>query len=376
VKPIQVERKFFTFRLAIFCCFLICAACDSAQQQATEHSICPSCDFTENNIASWRIDGGSTYNHEGKNTSCSVRGPIHFPLARQIRLSRSIPSSEDIRWYVSAGYTQNSWIRLSLKIDERVFLAKDRHFSKKKSAAVIAELKGAKKLEVQFVGRPSYPQFNSPFLIGALVEAIDECERRIPSLTYTSNSDKSLELFAAPGVDWRRKILRNLNFHGANLRTANLRFADFEGADLRGANLKHADLSYANLKGATLDNAILFGTILFEANLDHASIRNANLTGAILWGAELNGTNFNGSDLSTSGLNSAELVNANLSETNLRNATFHKANIEGTKFKGAKNLKQSQIETTCAFPNHAPPVLPNNVDGKKLIWHGKRCPEK
>jgi uncharacterized protein YjbI with pentapeptide repeats len=127
-----------------------------------------------------------------------------------------------------------------------------------------------------------------------------------------------------------------------------------------------------SLAGATLDNAHLPEINLREADLSNASMRSARLYGADLGGAVLNGADLRDADLSSSmscpgtryrwsehnvapeacdqpverrtNLRGAFLWGADLRGADLRGADLECAVLQFTDLRGAKNLKQDQLD--------------------------------
>lgn len=133
-------------------------------------------------------------------------------------------------------------------------------------------------------------------------------------------------------------------------------------------DLRGADLSHKRLRGVNLSGAYLIG-----ANLETADMRDANLSGAWLNGANLQHANLTGSSLHGAHLIDADLTDANLGKVDLRNsmmaraklakASLHEADLsgvkmQGTNLRGARNLKQDQLSTSCGDANT---LLPQGV---------------
>ncbi|MCZ6608901.1 MAG: pentapeptide repeat-containing protein [Alphaproteobacteria bacterium] len=172
-------------------------------------------------------------------------------------------------------------------------------------------------------------------------------------------------------ANFTRAHLIKANLTGANLSRANFAGADLREADLTGANLSGvygglANLSGANLSGANLSRANLSGASLFRADLDGAKLKGANLESADLSGADLSHAGLTGATLVGANFRKANLFFANLRGADLTRADLDGANLAGAllaeaNFKGAKNLKQIQLETAGLT---GPPInLP-----KGLIW--------
>lgn len=149
-----------------------------------------------------------------------------------------------------------------------------------------------------------------------------EAPKLIPRLR--SDVQAILTLVGDNKAKYRHHLSNNyrLNFQSADLSLGNLREASLIATDLGGSILFAAQLSDADLSGANLIRANLEGANLRRANLGHADLKGANLYGANLDGAKLNG-----------------------------------ADITATRFIGAKNLTQDQINAACVLKGGTPPLL-------------------
>jgi hypothetical protein len=99
----------------------------------------------------------------------------------------------------------------------------------------------------------------------------------------------------------------DLDFGGVSLPEEGLAYANF-----RRSLLKQVDFSAANLRGIDLSE-----TNLSRSNLRHADLRGASLTNAMLFMATLDGSNLQGADLSGASLDITTLAQANLQGANL-----------------------------------------------------------
>jgi hypothetical protein len=120
----------------------------------------------------------------------------------------------------------------------------------------------------------------------------------------------------APDVDWRRCLLDESQFAGA----------DLAGAVLRDASLGRTNLQGARLRGADAQDARFISTDLTGADLSGANLRNADLTRATLRGADLSGAD----------LRRARLFRADLREANLTGAQLLGTDVAGAAFDGAR----------------------------------------
>ncbi|MGZ8995503.1 MAG: pentapeptide repeat-containing protein, partial [Rhodospirillales bacterium] len=169
---------------------------------------------------------------------------------------------------------------------------------------------------------------------------LGECEDRTTERRYRAweliNSAARL-----PADGGRSDALQNLMKDGRSLAGAFLDKAYLPEINLRSADLSNASMNHARLHGADLEGAVLNGADLRGADLsssmscpetgyrwsehdvapgvcDKPIERRTNLKGASLWRVKLQGADLNGADLTCTVLHMADL-------------------------RGAKNLKQEQL---------------------------------
>jgi uncharacterized protein YjbI with pentapeptide repeats len=127
----------------------------------------------------------------------------------------------------------------------------------------------------------------------------------------------------APGVNWQRCLLDNVNLSRHDLHGANLREAFFSRADLSGANLEAIDGRRARFTTANLANA----------NLENARLLEADFTKAVLTGANLRGADLRGSLFFRADLRKADLTGAQIGRTG-----FQKADLSGARWIDGKTV--------------------------------------
>lgn len=154
----------------------------------------------------------------------------------------------------------------------------------------------------------------------------------------------------APDLDFKKRILSDADFTGANFERGNMVRAVLERvslycANLRGVDARLADFSRADIRGASLRGANLSGARLDDADMRQAMLARADLPGDFqFWLAsddrsETAETRFS-VDLSNCSmksvkLNSAKLKHANFSGALLQGADLSGADLTGAQFKGA-----------------------------------------
>jgi uncharacterized protein YjbI with pentapeptide repeats len=198
------------------------------------------------------------------------------------------------------------------------------------------------------------PRFSQD-LLNRVLDAHERFIRR-----ETGGKRAVIPYLQAPGLDFSKRLLSDVEFRGANLQRARLISADLQRAslycaDLRGADLRHADLSRADIRGSSLRQATLTGAILNDADLregrlvqgdtpdgfrlvgkpgapdarpgevtysvdftncsmKRAKLANAKLKGANFAGALLHGADFSGASLSGANFDGAVLIGVDLTQ--------------------------------------------------------------
>ncbi|MBD2541870.1 pentapeptide repeat-containing protein [Coleofasciculus sp. FACHB-SPT36] len=148
--------------------------------------------------------------------------------------------------------------------------------------------------------------------------------------------------------DGQRLDLRNSNIRGANLITFKLQKALLDGANLQEANLtdahlEEAKLSKANLQKAELFKAKMHRANLIDAHLEEAKLDLADLQEADIWNAQLQGTLFRSANLTKAKLPGANLQGARLIGTNLQGASFYDANLQESYLREA-DLRMARLD--------------------------------
>lgn len=115
-----------------------------------------------------------------------------------------------------------------------------------------------------------------------------------------------------PGIDWRRCLLEQRSFAGADLTGAVLRDASLTRSDLSGAKLVRVDGRNARFVATDLRDADLSGAMLLRADLTRAELAGARLVGADLRRTHFYGADLRGADLTRARLDGADLLNATL----------------------------------------------------------------
>jgi uncharacterized protein YjbI with pentapeptide repeats len=153
---------------------------------------------------------------------------------------------------------------------------------------------------------------------------------------------------ATKDPDGQRLDLRNSHIRGANLIACNLQRALLDGANLQEANLTDARLEEAKLPKANLQKAELFKAKMHRANLidahlEEAKLALADLQEADLWNAQLQGTLFQSANLTRAKLPGANLQGARLIGTNLQGASFYDANLQESYLREA-DLRRARLD--------------------------------
>lgn len=172
-------------------------------------------------------------------------------------------------------------------------------------------------------------------------------------------SGKSLEQLDLSGLDFKKAILKGVNFYGAKLVDADLSGADLSGATLNLAWIMRANFTGADLSGASLQGLVVSTGLEFSpteaptfkgANLSGARIiarfSRLDLTGANFSNARLGAdmtnqsmglmrTEFSGAKLAGASFAGADLGRALLSFADLRGANLSGANLMGADLSGA-----------------------------------------
>ncbi len=148
--------------------------------------------------------------------------------------------------------------------------------------------------------------------------------------------------------DGQRLDLRNSNIGGANLIACNLQRALLDGANLQEANLTAAHLEEAKLRKANLQKAELLKAKMHKANLidahlEEAKLDQADLQEADIWNAQLQGTLFRSANLARAKLSGANLQGARLKEANLQEASFYDANLQRSNLTRA-DLRRARLD--------------------------------
>jgi uncharacterized protein YjbI with pentapeptide repeats len=190
----------------------------------------------------------------------------------------------------------------------------------------------------------SLPRLNQDLLNRAL-DAHERFTRREPG-----GRRAVIPFLQAPGLDFSRRLLNDVEFRGANLQRARLISADLQRAslycaDLRGADMREANLSRADIRGASLRQANLSGAILNDADLREGRLvqvdvpdgfRSVGKSGLGASDAELTfSVDFTNCSMKGVKLANSKLKGANFSGALLHNADFAGANLSGCNFDGA-----------------------------------------
>jgi Pentapeptide repeats (8 copies) len=151
-----------------------------------------------------------------------------------------------------------------------------------------------------------------------------------------------------------------IDMRGINLRGSGLEHLQFVHSTLSYANLSNTRLCGADFCGAESGALMPFGflregqTDLFYANLSAADLHHANLSGVQTSRAALTGANLSNADLSD-----ADLTGSILRDTNLSRTDLSRANLSNSDLRGARNLRQGQVNEACSTQ---PPQLPEGIE--------------
>jgi uncharacterized protein YjbI with pentapeptide repeats len=203
----------------------------------------------------------------------------------------------------------------------------------------------------------SLPRLNQDLLNRAL-DAHERFTRREPS-----GRRAVIPFLQAPGLDFSRRLLSDVEFRGGNLQRARLISADLQRAslycaDLRGADIRGANLSRADIRGASMRQANLSGAILNDADLREGRLvqvdvpegfRSVGKSGLGAGAEEVScSVDFTNCSMKGVKLANSKLKGANFSGALLHNADFADANISGCNFDGAVligvDLKQARFD--------------------------------
>jgi uncharacterized protein YjbI with pentapeptide repeats len=203
----------------------------------------------------------------------------------------------------------------------------------------------------------SLPRLNQDLLNRAL-DAHERFIRREPG-----GRRAVIPFLQAPGLDFSRRLLSDVEFRGGNLQRARLISADLQRAslycaDLRGADIRNANLSRADIRGASMRQANLSGAILNDADLREGRLvqldvpegfRSVGKSGLGAGAEEVScSVDFTNCSMKGVKLANSKLKGANFSGALLHNADFAGANISGCNFDGAVligvDLKQCRFD--------------------------------
>jgi uncharacterized protein YjbI with pentapeptide repeats len=115
-----------------------------------------------------------------------------------------------------------------------------------------------------------------------------------------------------PAVDWRRCLLEERDFAGADLTGAVLRDASLTRSKLSEANMARVDGRNARFISAELRGADLSGAVLLSADLTRADLTGARLVGTDLRRARFFKANLRGADLTKARIEGADFLHAEL----------------------------------------------------------------
>ncbi len=129
----------------------------------------------------------------------------------------------------------------------------------------------------------------------------DYAEARYVVLPFWEKNLSKIDLSYSnlSGLSFRKVILSQADFRGANLKNtrfyrANLFEADFSGADISEANIEESSLVEVNLTKVNLFKTSIAYSNLENANLQDANCRETNFQRTQLQGANLHGADFYG----------------------------------------------------------------------------------
>ncbi len=185
-----------------------------------------------------------------------------------------------------------------------------------------------------------YADLNKANIKGASLINTKFCNTTMPDGSianrdcYAAQADTNQRSEVLSGETAKKKLFRDNECFGCDLRDMDMRGTDLSKANLGEANLSEAYLYNANLSSCNLHNAKLIRTRLNRANLSEANLSEANLYVAKLNNSNLQGANLNEADLSGANfsyaiLNGANLSNAKLFRAKLREADLYAANLSG-----------------------------------------------
>lgn len=137
---------------------------------------------------------------------------------------------------------------------------------------------------------------------------------------------RQMQGLCAPGANWVRVSLTDVQLQDADLRTANLAHSVLERVNLTRANCCRADFTAANLQDACLTS-----TALKEATFRDAKMIRTSLVGTVATAAD-----FNRAELCAANLTYAKLEGASFIRANLTKAQMCGAIVAATDFTGAQ----------------------------------------
>jgi hypothetical protein len=132
-------------------------------------------------------------------------------------------------------------------------------------------------------------------------------------------------------IEHLKRLLKERECYGCNLRNADLRALNLIGANLSNANLSNANLTAVNLAGANLSNANLSNANLLGANIIDVNLTKVNLTNTNFTYANLAESNFTESIINNTNFTGANLINSDFTRTKINNSQFQGANLTGVK---------------------------------------------
>ena len=159
---------------------------------------------------------------------------------------------------------------------------------------------------------------------------------------YRSNlSSGKLDSSNLSGAVFAKAFLVNVKGESVDMSDAVLRDANLTGAELTAstfsrADLRRADLMRGDFSGSDFTGADLSGTTARDAEFEGAIFRNVIAKLVLLDGADLTGVDFSGADLASASFENTIIADANLSGADLR---------------GARGLKQDQLDAACGDTN-------------------------
>lgn len=104
--------------------------------------------------------------------------------------------------------------------------------------------------------------------------------------------------FTAPAaaIDYNKRMLRDADFSGQDLRGSSFRSADLRRANFSHANLEGVSFFSANLESVNFEGANLYFAEIASARLDNTNFQDADLEGALASGARFRNVNIDGAD--------------------------------------------------------------------------------